>query len=296
LNFVTPVNADWLNELVMYCGIYAPWDHYPKFLRQSEVRNPLIPLKGFFDANDVDGHFTKLKRWRHYVVNSEHYNDERFGPGYLLCDYELNIRLLECLYILLLDYEEQSYSYPKVTEDQLTSEKEEWAWYPSDLTKKELLNPYLVIKAAFDEIQPEAFRDHLWEWISAALSMNAIDEFKSPGEIIAVYEYLVKMYSAAWLIVQRDGEKPFLKEKPVAENKVLPEPEDKNALTVMADPIRKNVSIKATPAQKLGLKEVTKLILKIDPTVQMVCHFHTSDEPFIFFSADHCCERPGIHE
>jgi hypothetical protein len=282
-NFVLPVNAGRFNDLVMYCGVYAPWDHYPKFLRQSEVRNPMRSLKGFFDANDVEGHFTKLKKWRHYVVNDEHYDDERFGPGYLLCYYELNIRLLECLYILLLDYNENSYNYQKVDGEQLNSEKEEWVWYPRDLTEKELLNPYLVIKSVFDEIQPEQFRDHLWEWINAALSSNAIDETTTPGEIITVYEHIKKMYSAAWLIVQRDNEKPFLKEKTVAENKVLPEPEDKNALVVITDPIRKNVSIKATPAQKLGLKEVTKLILKIEPTVQMVCHFHTSEEPFIFF-------------
>ncbi|QEC77278.1 hypothetical protein [Mucilaginibacter ginsenosidivorax] len=282
-NFVLPVNAGRFNELVMYCGVYAPWDHYPKFLRQSEVRNPMIPLKGFFDANDVEGHFEKLKRWRHYVVNDEHYDDECFGPGNLLYDYELNLRLLESLYLLLLEDEEPSYSDDKITEEQLASEKAEWAWYPNDLTKKELLNPYLVIKAAFNEIQPEAFRDHLWEWINAALSSNAIDESITPSEIITVYEHIKKMYSAAWLIFQRETGEPFLKEKPVEDNKILRESEDKKALAVMADPIRKNVSIKATPAQKLGLKEVTKLILKIEPTVQMVCHFHTSEEPFIFF-------------
>jgi hypothetical protein len=249
-----------VTKLVMYCGVYAPWDHYSKFLRQSEVRDPFIPLKGFFDANDVEGHIAKLKRWRHYVVSFEHYNHERFGPGNLLYDYELNVRLVESLYLLLLDNQEPSFDKEKITEQQLTSEKKNWSWYPGDFSQKELLNPYRVIKAAFNEIQPEAFRDHLWEWINAALSTSAIDECVSPGEIITVYEHLIKMYSAAWLIFQRKTNKPFLKEKPATENEAFAETEDKKGLTIMPDPIRKNVSIKATPAQKLGLKEVTKLI------------------------------------
>jgi hypothetical protein len=277
-NFVLPVNGGRFYVLVMYCGVYAPWDHYPKFLRQSEVRNPFIPLKGFFDANDVEGHFEKLKKWRHYVVNFEHYNDERFGPGNLLYDYELNIRLLECLYILFLDYQEHQYILAKIREEQLASEKEKWGWYPNDLTTEELLNPYLVIKAAFDEIQPEQFRDHLWEWINAALSSNAIDETTTPGEIITVYEHIKKMYSAAWLIFQREINKPSLLNNTETDGVPLSKTGEENMFKPQVGTI--NQPARQSPATKLALKEVVKAIINTAPMAKAIIQIGTTEDPF----------------
>jgi hypothetical protein len=265
-------------KLDMYCGVYAPWDHYPKFLRQSEIRNPLIPLKGFFDANDVEGHFEKLKKWRHYVVNFEHYNDERFGPGNLLYDYELNIRLLECLYILFLDYQEHQYILAKIREGQLASEKEEWDWYPNDLTTEELLNPYLVVKAVFDEMQPEQFRDHLWEWINAALSSNAIDESVSPGEVITVYEHIKKMYSAAWLIFQRETNEPSLPNNTEIDGAPLSKSEEENPFEPKLGII--DQSARPSPATKLALKEVVKAIINTAPMVKAIIQIGTTEDPF----------------
>jgi len=277
-SFVLTVNGGRFNELVMYCGVYAPWDHYPKFLRQSEVRNPFIPLKGFFDANDVEGHFEKLKRWRHYVVNFEHYNDERFGPGNLLYDYELNIRLLECLYILFLDYKDHQYILTKIEEEQLITEKEEWIWYPSHLTKAELLNPYLIINAAFDEIQPEQFRDHLWEWINAALSSNAIDETTTPGEIITVYEHIKKMYSAAWLIFQRQTNEPSLLNNTQIDGVPLSKSGEGNPFEPEVGII--DQSARQSPATKLALKEIAKAIINIAPMVKAIIQIGTTEDPF----------------
>lgn len=190
----------------MYCGVYAPWDHVPKFLRYSEVINPLVPVQYFFDANDIEGHEKNLKRWRYHVVNDGYFNDERFGPGHLIYDYELNIRLVEALSLLLLDHDDSTYA-KKVPEEQLTVEKEEWIWFPTELSRKELLDPYVAIKAAFEDFNLQQFRDHLAEWLSTALSVNAVDEYISAGEIIMVYDHLKKMYSAAWLIFQRDTER-----------------------------------------------------------------------------------------
>jgi hypothetical protein len=266
----------------MYYGVYTPWDHAPKFLRQSEVRDPLIILKGFFDGNDVDAHIARLKNWRRYVVSSEYYNDERFGPGNLIYDYEQNVRFIEAIFLLLLNDHEPSFGKEKIASAQLITEKEAWSWYPGDFTEKELLNPYLVVKTAFDEISPQAFRDYLWEWFEAALSSGPLDETTSPAEIITVYEHLVKLFAAAWMIFQRQTNKQFL-EEPVITTYEVPHVADEKKAAAMPDRVIKNVSIKATPAQKLGLKEVTKLILKTNPYVQLVCHFETSEDPFIFF-------------
>ena len=134
---------------------------------------PLIPVQYFFDANDVEGHEVKLKIWLHHVVNEGFYNDQRFGPGTLVYDYEPNVRLLEALYLLLLDQED--FGKPSIAQEQLDLERQKWDWFPVVLTGKELLDPYLVIKASFDEVKTQAFRDYLAEWLGATLCLDAID-------------------------------------------------------------------------------------------------------------------------
>ncbi len=241
----------------MYCGVYAPWDHAPKFLRQSEVRDPFIILKGFFDGNDVDGHTAKLKSWRHYVVNEEYYNDERFGPGNLIYDYEQNVKFLEAVFLLLLDDQEPSFDKIKITPDHLAIEKNTWSWYPVDFIEKELLNPYLVFKVAFDEIPPQAFRDYLWEWFEAALCSSPLDETTSAAEIITVYEQLKKMYAAAWLIFQRKSNMPLPK-KEAKDSEALAPAHKENETEPMQDASIKNASRNTATAEKHGAREIAE--------------------------------------
>lgn len=260
----------------MYCGVYAPWDHAPKFLRFSEMMDPMLPVKYFFDADDVEGHQETLKTWRHHVVNDGFYSDKRFGPGVLFHDYELNIRFIEALYLLFIEHQEFSYNKKKIAAEQLNTEKEEWHWFPVELSEKELLDPYIILEAAFDEVKPQEFRDHLTEWIAAALSTNAIDESMSPGEIITIYEYLKKMYSAAWLIFQRDTEHTFFKFKA---QKNAPPQDDRDSATE-TNGISESSPIQQSPASKLALKEVVRAIMNIQPTVRAIIQIGTFENPF----------------
>ncbi|WP_114937798.1 hypothetical protein [Mucilaginibacter endophyticus] len=252
---------------LMYCGVYAPWDHAPKFLRLSEVKNPMLPVKYFFDAHDVEGHEGILKHWRDHVVNDGFYNHQRFGPGVIYHDYELNVRLIEALHLLMLEHESTSYLKKSVTAEQLDTEKEKWVWFPSGLSEQELYNPYIIIKAAFKEIEPQEFRDHLSEWLVAALSVQAIDESVTPGEIITVFEHLKKLYSAAWIIRQREHDKPLLRKNHLGNN---------GSEDIMETVIKKSnqpiLRVVQTPAEKLALKEVTNAILKIVPSVKAIIH------------------------
>ncbi len=93
----------------MYNGTYAPWEHYPKTLRHYEVENPMSVVVDFFSADSVKGHSRRLKEWRYYVVNDEHYDEKRHGPGTLLFIYDLNLRILEAMYLLLINYKNFSY-------------------------------------------------------------------------------------------------------------------------------------------------------------------------------------------
>jgi len=133
----------------MYDGRYAPWEHYPKTLRQSEIQDPLSVVKDFFSAGDVEDHHNDLTEWRDCVISDRYYKDKRHGPGNLLFTYDLTLKILEAAYLLLLVYRDNFWKRGKLKEEQLAKEKAQWAYFPINLATDELLNPYLVIKRLF---------------------------------------------------------------------------------------------------------------------------------------------------
>jgi hypothetical protein len=202
----------------MYCGKYAPWDHYPKTLRHYEIQDPLSVITEFFSSGSVKTHKEELKEWRDRVIDDKYYNDKPHGPGTLLFICEFNLKLLEAAYLLLLNYKETSWKRKQLEEEQLAVEQETWIYFPKNLSKDEQLDPFLAIQKIFRKIKPQMYRDYLREWLHAALYTSPIDETVMPGEVITVYENLLKLYSAAWMIYQREGKEPELKNKPAAEN------------------------------------------------------------------------------
>jgi HEPN domain-containing protein len=273
-SFVLPVNGGRYKKKIMYNGTYAPWEHYPKNLRHYEVENPMSVVSDFFSADSVKGHSKRLKEWRHYVVNDEHYDEKRHGPGTLLFIYDLNLRILEAMYLLLVNCKRFSYRQDKVTEEQMEEEKELWEYYPANLSLKEQLEPYKAVKKVFKKITPQEYRDQLHEWSHVALYNNADVESLYAGEVINVYENLIKLYSAAWLIFQRESSRPQLKRSTL-----------ENSLTdTTTEPIvLRTINPKPTAAEKLALEEIKNLILKGCPEVQMIIHLGTHPKPFIFY-------------
>jgi HEPN domain-containing protein len=258
----------------MYNGTYAPWEHYPKNLRHYEVENPMSVVVDFFSADSVKGHGKRLKEWRYYVVNDEHYDEKRHGPGTLLFIYDLNLRILEAMYLLLICYKRYSFRQDKVAEEQILEEKELWEYYPANLSLKEQLEPYKAVKKVFKKIKPQEYRDQLHEWSHVALYNNADVESLYAGEVINVYENLIKLYSAAWLIFQRESSCPQLK-RSILEN---------NLAESTTEPIvLRTINPEPTAAEKLALEEIKSLILKCCTQVQMIIHLGTHPKPFTFY-------------
>lgn len=258
----------------MYCGKYVPWEHYPKTLRHSEIQNPLSVIADFYSAGSVKDHRRDLKEWRDRVIDDKYFNDKRHGPGTLLFTCELNLKLLEAAYLLLLNYNQTFWRRKKLEASQLAEEKESWIYFPNNLSEEELLNPYLAIKKIFKKIKPQMYRDYLHEWLHAALSTSPIDESVMPGEVIAVYENILKLYAAAWLIYQRETQEVRLTDKPKVETTI--KLSDKEIEIRRIDP-------NPTAAEKLGLASVVDLIVKRFPPVQMIVHLGTHPAPFTFF-------------
>jgi HEPN domain-containing protein len=90
------------------------------------------------------------------------------------------------------------------------------------------------------------------------------------------------LYSAAWLIHQRESERPVLK-KDLRLKKELSYDEEGKSMSHLTETVSTELHPAPTPAEKLGLKEVTSLILKTIPAVQLIIHLGTHREPFTYY-------------
>ncbi|HEY2582284.1 MAG TPA: HEPN domain-containing protein [Mucilaginibacter sp.] len=255
----------------MYNGTYAPWEHYPKTLRHYEVENPISVIAEFFSTDSVNGHSRQLKVWRRYVVNNESYNDKDHGPGTLLFIYDMNLKILKAMFLLLCNYKNFSYRRETIGEGQLELEKQQWEYFPENLSKEEQLDPYKAVKKVFKKIKPQQYRDYLHEWVHAALYNTADNENLYAGEVITVYENLLKLYAAAWLIHQREGGKPELKQNR-PESRLPGIPVELRAIN--PNPTETEIDV---------LEMLKNLILKKCPSVRMIVHLGVHPEPFTFY-------------
>jgi HEPN domain-containing protein len=264
----------------MYYDKAAPWEHYPKNLRFNEVQNPLLVVIDFFSATRPKDARKGLKRWRNYVISKKPFKDERHGPGSLLFTYDLNLKLMEAMHLLLWEYNDNWQKRNKKIEiGQLETERREWRYFPRNLPEEELLDPYITVKKCFKKLKPQHYRVQLKEWLHFALYKHAANETLSAGEVVEVYENLLLLYSAAWLIHQREtGETLICKESGEAE--IFNEAEESKT----ERPIEiKEIIPELTAAGELGLAEINKLIVERIPFVNLIVYLGKHDEPFTYY-------------
>lgn len=265
----------------METSVYAPWKQIPFHLCLAEVQHPLSVLEEFFYIKGPDDHLKFLKEWRHYVLCDQFFNDKSDGPGFLWFEYKWHIKLLEALSLLVDAYKDERYKFPPAPGEQLIAEERKWDWFPKELAREELADPYLAVHKVFKKTSLPQFRDYLAEWLEAGLSKQDIDESVTPGEVVKVYEGLQKLYSAAWLIRQRHGDK----------DSGLDEVSNVAVSPVRVDAEAKVSSCKAlnglfpelTDADRLGLGEVCALILKKVPSVKKIVLLGTHPKPFTYY-------------
>ena len=263
--------------MTMYLGNIAPWEQYPKHLRFSEVMNPLKVITDFFSTGWPKDHREDLKEWRFYVLNDKFYKD-RHGPGHVLFLYDQTLQLIEALHLLLLKNYDRWPRLQDVTEEQIEQEKKDWVYFPKNLSAKELANPYKAVKKCFKKISPQDYRDYLHEWLHSALYKSAADETLIAGEIIDVYDNIRKLYSAAWLIHQRETEETIT-HKGWGRNRNVSETEsidDKLAPLKDLDPV-------LNQAEKSGVEEVKSLIVDRISSVRMIYLMGTHLNPFTYY-------------
>ena len=126
---------------------------------------------------------------------------------YLVYHYELTIKLIEAAWLLKrhklgrLDLDDKQES--DIAKWYIKTERKKLRDYPENLTIREIVKPSSVLKKMFRFYKLGGYKKILHTWLHNALSSSFIEESLSKSEVITVYEQLVKLFEATWLIRER---------------------------------------------------------------------------------------------
>lgn len=179
------------------------------YLDNDEIVEPCKVINLFFDACSLPEHLDTLRNWRDDVAFGTHHPRKR-SPDNLLYDYELTVMLIEAAWLLKgqkIGKLKVSKENNKVTKWYIRTEKKKFAHYPRNLDLMEMLKPSLVLKNIFKPYNVTEYRKILNRWLYDALSTSFMEESLSKSEVITVYEQLVKLFEAMWLISERNKDR-----------------------------------------------------------------------------------------
>lgn len=142
-----------------------------------------------------------MKKWRKHVINIKQYKS-RHGTGRVFANYEETIQLIEAARIFIQHKEVVALS-SVATESIINFEKDNWAYFPKNLSQKELLEPIITLDKFFKSIVASQYKDIFHEWLRLALSYRSAGETLTAREVVIPYENLRKLYSALWLVHKR---------------------------------------------------------------------------------------------
>lgn len=175
-------------------------------LDNDEITDPVKVVHDFFSASWLPDHLKMLKQWRNDAAfESDKSSNNR--PASLLYDHELTIKLLEAAWLLKstklgrveIDHDKEI----DIAKWYIKTERKKLRDYPEHLSVREIIRPSSVIKKMFKVHKLDAYRKILNIWLYDALSTSFLEESLSKAEVITVYEQLVKLFEAMWLISER---------------------------------------------------------------------------------------------
>ncbi|MGQ7856281.1 hypothetical protein ACUN24_18765 [Pedobacter sp. WC2501] len=176
------------------------------YLNNDEITDPIKVVHDFFSHAWLPNHLKMLKRWRNdAALESE--KSKKCSPDYLVYHYELTIKLIEAAWLLKrhkpgrLDIDDKQER--DIAKWYIKTERKKLRHYPENLSIREIVKPSSVIKKMFRIYKPDGYKKILHTWLHNALSSSFIEESLSKSEVITVYEQLVKLFEATWLISER---------------------------------------------------------------------------------------------
>nr|WP_315423355.1 hypothetical protein [uncultured Pedobacter sp.] len=176
------------------------------YLNNDEITDPIKVVHDFFSHSWLPNHLKMLKRWRNdAALESE--KSKKCSPDYLVYHYELTIKLIEAAWLLKrhklgrLDLDDKQES--DIAKWYIKTERKKLRNYPENLSIREIVKPSSVLKKMFRTYKLNGYKKILHTWLHNALSSSFIEESLSKSEVITVYEQLVKLFEATWLISER---------------------------------------------------------------------------------------------
>ncbi len=176
------------------------------YLNQDEITDPIIVIHEFFSHAWLPDHLKMLKHWRNDAA-FESEKSKKCSPAFLLYHYELTIKLIEAAWLLKkrkpgkLDFDDKEES--EFVKWYIKTEKKKLRNYPENLSIREIVKPSSVLKKMFRIYQLDGYKKILHTWLHDALNTSFMEERLSKFEVIIVYEQLVKLFEATWLIRER---------------------------------------------------------------------------------------------
>jgi hypothetical protein len=132
---------------------------------------------------------------------------KKCSPYSLVYHYELTIKLIEAAWLLKnhklgrLDFDDKQEI--DIAKWYIKTERKKLRDYPENLSIREIVKPSSVLKKMFRIYKLDGYKKVLHTWLHNALSSSFMEESLSKSEVITVYEQLVKLFEATWLISER---------------------------------------------------------------------------------------------
>lgn len=180
--------------------------HRIVYLDNDEITNPTVVINNFFSSSWLPDHLKTLKEWRNEAAFESDSSPERNSVA-ILYGHELTIKLVEAAW--LLKNEKLGKVGINAKKENATAkwflkmEKKKLRDYPEHLTVNEMVKPSSVLKKMFKIHDLSDYRKILNIWLYDALSTTFMEESLSKSDVIIVYEQLVRLFEAMWLINER---------------------------------------------------------------------------------------------
>lgn len=174
-----------------------------RHLVEEALADPKIVISEFFNTSSLSGHLKYLKLWRDDLIPSAD-GSKKSKPSDLLFNHELTSKLIEAAWLLKesglgkLDIKKEELE--TVAKWQFKKECKKHKHYPLELSHKEMASPCRVLKRTFDRFSLEEYNAILKIWLYDAVCKSYLEESLEKVEVIVVYDNLVRLFEAMWLI------------------------------------------------------------------------------------------------
>lgn len=176
------------------------------YLDNDEMESPIKVVQAFFNAAWLPSHLRYLKAWRDDLLPVEN-GKEQSSPSDLVYNHELTMKLVEAAWLLrdsgLGKVEIKKEDMGAVGKWHLAGERKKSHGYPVNLTLREMLAPCRVLQKMFDRFSLKEYNDILKTWLYDAVTESYMEESLEKVEVIVVYDNLVRLFEAMWLIHMR---------------------------------------------------------------------------------------------